>query len=177
MIPKTSRFELSPVGAAAKWFFALISVLPIAIALLILWNDADAMRELPGWALGLLIGLGPALLVAAAMAVRNPVVHLSTDGLKIRVSFIDKTWTLASMDRAGAKLVNLENSRDLRPKWKLWGAAMPGLSSGLFKLYNGEKAHVYLTDRSTVVFIPSQSGPILLSLQRPKDFLAALQGL
>jgi hypothetical protein len=53
---------------------------------------------------------------------------------------------------------------------------MPGLSSGLFKLYNGEKAHVYLTDRQKVVYIPTQNGPILLSLERPKDFLAALKG-
>lgn len=177
MNPKPRTFELSSVGASAKWIFALITLLPIAIALLILWNDGMAWREMPGWALGLLIGLGPALLVGAAMSVRNPTARLGPDGLKIRVSFVNKTWALASMDRAGAKLVNLENSKDLRPKWKLWGAAMPGLSSGIFKLHNGEKAHVYITDKTQVVYIPTGSGPILLSLQRPKDFIAALQGL
>lgn len=81
------------------------------------------------------------------------------------------------MDRDGAKLVNLENSKDLRPKWRLWGAAMPGLSSGLFKLYNGDKAHVYITDKSKIVYIPTQNGSILLSLVRPKEFLDTLQAM
>ncbi len=177
MNPKSRSFELSPIGANAKWFFILITLLPIAIALLILWNDATAFNELPGWALGLLIGLGPAILLVGAMGVRNPIAHLDSDGLKIKVSFINKTWTTASMDRNGAKLVNLENSKELRPKWRLWGAAMPGLSSGLFKLYNGDKAHVYITDKSKIVYIPTHNGTILLSMVRPKDFLDTLKAM
>jgi hypothetical protein len=175
--PKPRSFELAPIGAIAKWFFALITLLPIAIALLILWNDATTFNEMPGWALGLLIGLGPAILITAAMGVRNPIARLDPDGLKIRVTFVNKSWTLASMDRDGAKLLNLENSKDLRPKWRLWGAAMPGLSSGLFKLYNGDKAHVYITDKAKIVYIPTQNGPILLSLVRPKEFLETLQAM
>jgi hypothetical protein len=174
---RNREFELSPIGQAAKWFFALLMLLPIAIALMILWNEAAAFSELPGWALGLLIGLGPAVLLAAAMGVRNPKAELGKDGLRIRVSFINKRWALSELDGAGACLVNLDTRRELRPKWKLWGAAMPGLSSGLFKLYNGEKSHLYFTDRQKVVYVPTQSGPVLLSLERPGDFLAHLQGL
>lgn len=177
MKPKSAAFELCPVGASAKWIFALITLLPIAVALLILWNDAVAFGEMPGWALGLLIGLGPAILLAMAMGVRNPKAALDKDGLRIKVSFIDKRWALSELDRAGACLVNLDTRKELRPKWKLWGAAMPGLNSGLFKLYNGEKAHVYLTDRSKVVLIPTQNGQVLLSLVRPREFLETLRGL
>jgi len=176
MNDKHSReYELSPIGQGAKWFFALIMLLPIAIALMILWNEAAAFNELPGWIVGLLFGLGPAIILAAAMGVRNPKAELGKDGLCIRVSFINKRWALAELDSAGACLVNLDTRKELRPKWKLWGAAMPGLSSGLFKLYNGEKSHLYITDRQKVVYIPTQSGPVLLSLERPGDFLAALQ--
>lgn len=171
------EYALSPIGQAAKWFFALITLLPIGIALMILWNDAAAFSEMPGWALGLLIGLGPAILLSAAMGVRKPKVELGKDGLRIRVSFINKRWALAELDSAGACLVNLEARKELRPKWKLWGVAMPGLSSGLFKLYNGEKSHLYITERRNVLYIPTQSGPVLLSLERPGDFLATLQGL
>lgn len=177
MNAKPKTFELSPAGASSMVFIAVITLIPVTVVMLLLWNDAAAWRALPGWALGLLIGLGPALLVSAAVAVRNPSVQLGDDGLKIRASFVNKTWKPAVMDRAGAKLVNLESHAELRPKWKLWGAAMPGLSSGLFKLYNGEKAHVYITDKTKVVYIPTESGPVLLSLKRPKDFLTALQGL
>ena len=169
------EYELSPIGQGAKWFFALIMLLPIALALMILWNEAAAFSGLPGWALGLLIGLGPAIILAAAMGVRNPKAELGKDGLRIRVSFINKRWSLSELDSERACLVNLDTRKELRPKWKLWGAAMPGLSSGLFKLYNGEKSHLYTTDRQKVVYIPTQSGPVLLSLERPGDFLAALQ--
>ena len=178
MNDKRSReYALSPIGQAAKWFFALITLLPIGIALMILWNDAAAFSEMPGWALGLLIGLGPAILLTAAMGVRSPKAELGKDGLRIRVSFINKHWALAELDRVGACLVDLGARKELRPKWKLWGAAMPGLSSGLFKLYNGEKSHLYITDRQKVVYIPTKNGPVLLSLERPGDFLAHLQGL
>jgi hypothetical protein len=178
MNDKHSReYALSPVGQGAKWFFALIMLLPIAVALIILWNEAAAVNELPGWALGLLIGLGPAILLATAMGVRKPKAELGKDGLRIRVSFINKRWALSELDSDRACLVNLDTRKELRPKWKLWGAAMPGLSSGLFKLYNGDKSHLYITDRQKVVYIPTQSGPVLLSLERPGDFLAALQSL
>lgn len=174
---RSREYQLSPIGQAAKWFFALITLLPIAIALMILWNEHAALDELPGWLLGLLFGLGPAIILAAAMGVRNPKAELGKDGLRIKVSFINKRWTLSELDCARACLVNLDTRKDLRPKWKLWGAAMPGLSSGLFKLHNGEKSHLYLTDRQKVVYIPTQSGPVLLSLERPGEFLAALQSL
>lgn len=98
-------------------------------------------------------------------------------GLCLKVSFIDKRWALAEIDRPNAALVNLDSRSELRPKWKLWRAAMPGLSSGLFKLYNNRKAHVYIADRSKVVFVSTQNGPVLLSLERPREFLDALQAL
>lgn len=177
MTVKSRTFELVPAGASAMVFLAAITLIPLAVALLIVWNEAAEWREMPGWLVGLLIGLGPALLVYAAVAVRNPSVQLGADGLQIRARFINKTWKPAVIDRTGAKLINLESHAELRPRWKLWGAALPGLSSGLFKLRNGEKAHVYITDKTKVVYIPTESGPILLSLVRPKDFLATLQGL
>lgn len=170
-------YTLSPVGVSAKWFFAALTLLPILAIVLIWWGNPDEFAGMPLWLLGLLIGIGPAILIAAAMGVRNPQAKLGKDGLAIKVSFIDKQWAIGAIDRANAGLVNLEYRRELRPKWKLWGVAMPGLSSGLFKLHDGRKAHVYITDRSNVVYLPTQSGPVLLSLDHPREFLDALQAL
>ncbi|MFZ9935411.1 MAG: PH domain-containing protein [Arenimonas sp.] len=170
-------FALSPVGANTKLFFAGLILLPVILIAVIWWSNPDEFSEMPLWLLGLLLGIGPAILIAAAMGVRNPQAKLGKDGLSIKVSFIDKQWAISTIDRANAALVNLESRQELRPKWKLWGAAMPGLSSGLFKLYDGRKAHIYITDRSKVVYLPTQSGPVLLSLERPREFLDALQAL
>lgn len=174
---ESKSYELSPVGTNAKLFFAALILLPFILVAVIWWNNPTDFSEIPLWALGLLFGIGPAVLVAAAMGIRNPQAKLGKDGLRLKVSFIDKHWALADIDRANAMLVDLDSQSGLRPKWKLWGAAMPGLSSGLFKLYDGRKAHVYITDRSKVVFLPTQNGPVLLSLERPREFLDALQAL
>ena len=171
------NFELSPIGASAKWFFVVLTLLPALFVAFIWWGNPDEFSEMSLWLLGLLLGICPAVLVAAAMGVRNPQAELGMDGLSLKVSFIDKRWALNDIDRVNAALVNLESRQELRPKWKLWGAAMPGLSSGLFKLYDGRKAHIYITDRSKVVYLPTQSGPVLLSLERPREFLDALQAL
>lgn len=170
-------YTLSPAGASAKWFFAALTLLPVLVIALIWWGNPDEFSGMPLWLLGLLIGIAPAILLTAAMGVRNPQAKLGKDGLTIKVSFIDKHWAISAIDRSNAALVNLESRQELRPKWKLWGAAMPGLSSGLFKLHDGRKAHVYITDRSKVVYLPTQSGPVLLSLERPREFLDALQAL
>jgi hypothetical protein len=81
------------------------------------------------------------------------------------------------MDRSAVKIVNLESASELKPRWKLYGAAMPGLKSGLFKLKSGEKAHLYITDTNKVVYIPTRNGPILLSLENPTQFIDYLQSL
>lgn len=170
-------FTLSPVGTSARWFFAVMTLFPILVVALIWWSNPTEFTGIPLWLLGLIIGIGPAILIGAAMGVRNPQAKLGKEGLSIKVSFIDKHWAISAIDRSNAALVNLESRQELRPKWKLWGAAMPGLNSGLFKLYDGRKAHVYITDRSKVVYLPTQSGPVLLSLERPREFLDMLQAL
>ncbi len=176
MSPSKS-FELAPIGTAAKWFFAVAALLPSLFVGIIWWFNPEDFTKLPIWFLPLVLGIGPALLLFAAWGVRNPVATLGQSGLQLKVSFIRQHWSLAQIDRDGALKINLDNRKELRPKWKLWGAAMPGLSSGLFKLHNGEKAHVYLTDKTNVVYLPTQKGVVLLSLERPGDFLDTLKGL
>jgi len=173
----TKQFELAPIGTAAKWFFALAALLPNVIVGIIWWLNPEEFAKLPVWFLPLILGIGPALLLFGAWGARNPVATLGPSGLQLKVSFIRQTWSLAEINRDDAMKINLENRKELRPKWKLWGAAMPGLSSGLFKLHNGDKAHVYLTDKTKVVYLQTQKGVVLLSLERPGDFLDYLKGL
>lgn len=173
----SKSFQLSPVGSAVYLVIGLLTVFPIAIFMLIIWNEGSAFDNISGWLLGLIFGLGPAILIRLTLGVRNPKVTLDHSGLSIKVSFINKNWPLSELDGSHAKTIDLRNQKGLKPKWKLWGAAMPGLSTGTFKLYNGDKAHVYITDKSKIVYIPTQNGTILLSLVRPKEFLDTLQAM
>jgi hypothetical protein len=171
------EFMLSPAGPAAKWFFVGIAFLPILMLFVIWMANPSEFAQAPVWLWLLIVLIGPAILLLSMKGMRNPQAKLSSDGLKIRVSFVNKTWALSNMDRSAAKIVNLETSNELKPRWKLFGAAMPGLKSGLFKLKNGETAHIYLTTMQKIVYIPTHKGPVLLSLEKPTEFLEHLKTL
>jgi hypothetical protein len=60
---------------------------------------------------------------------------------------------------------------DYRPKWRYQWFSLPGFASGWFKLQNKEKALVFLTDRSRVVYIPtSENYSVLLSVGKPRNW-------
>jgi hypothetical protein len=66
----------------------------------------------------------------------------------------------------------LGRDRDHRLKWRTNGVGLPGFSSGWFKLRNGEKALVFVTDQSRVVRIPVRDGySIFMSVAEPERFV------
>ena len=65
---------------------------------------------------------------------------------------------------------------DYQPKWRTNGAGLPGYAAGWFKLRNKEKALVFLTDRSRVVYIPTNKDySVLLSVREAEEFADAIQ--
>jgi hypothetical protein len=55
------------------------------------------------------------------------------------------------------------------------GTGLPGYRAGWFRLRNGEKALLYLTDANRAVYIPTTAGyGVLFSPVDPEAFLAAL---
>ena len=55
---------------------------------------------------------------------------------------------------------------------------LPGYSEGWFRLVNGEKALLFVTDRSRVVYIPTKDGySILLSTSKPEELLKSMDEL
>ena len=124
-----------------------------------------------------MFGIAPVILIAVLFSSKNPNAVLGTDGLKVKASFINKTWPLAALQRDSIRMLNLDENDGLKPRWRILGVSLPGLNSGLFKLRNGEKAHIYITQKQKVVYIPTQKGSILLSLEKPREFIDTLQGL
>lgn len=170
-------FELSPPGRGPAIIFSTAMLLPLLVLAGIWAIDHQAFTAMPGWALGVIIGTAPVILLAGLFGNRRATAQLGTDGLRVQASFLKKQWPLAELDRRNARLLDLDANEAYRPRWKLFGAGLPGLSSGLFRLRNGESAHVYVTQRRKVVYIPAGKGAILLSMERAKEFIDTLQGL
>ena len=74
-----------------------------------------------------------------------------------------------------AKVADLAADPEHRPVLRTNGAGLPGYGSGWFKLANGEKALLFVTDRR-VVYLPTREGyAVLLSVADPEAFLEALR--
>jgi hypothetical protein len=77
-----------------------------------------------------------------------------------------------------ARRVDLGSQVELRPKWRRMGTGLPGYQAGWFRLRNGEKALLYLTDRTRAVYIPTTAGySLLLSPADPDRFLSQLRSV
>jgi len=77
---------------------------------------------------------------------------------------------------AEARLVDLGRDSGLRPRSRRLGTGLPGYAAGWFRLNNGERALVYLTRPTPVLYVPTTLGySLLLSPQDPESLLAALR--
>ena len=146
----TDTFPIIPASPRALW---VILVLLGGISLLLL-----------------------AVLSATLYGARASRFELSPTGLRLRGDFYGRLVPAAQLCGASARRVDLTAERDLRPTLRTFGTAVGGYSSGWFRLANGEKALLYLTDRRRVVYVPTAAGySVLLSVQEPDRFVARLR--
>lgn len=169
------QFELSAVSSKIYLFLAAIMLVPVLLIAVMWMLNPNEFSNTPPWLWPVVLLLGPIIIIISMKGLRNPQVILSSEFLMLKVSFINKKWPISELLCDQIRIVNLEKETELKPKWKLFGAAMPGLRSGYFRLKNKQNAHVYLTDFQKVVYIPTVKGPLLLSLQRPKEFMDYIQ--
>lgn len=72
--------------------------------------------------------------------------------------------------------INLHTNKDLSIQGRTNGIGLPGFSYGWFKLSNGEKSLLFVTDRSNIVYIPTTDGySLMLSVQDPATFSQAMR--
>jgi hypothetical protein len=96
--------------------------------------------------------------------------------LWIRGELHGRNIDMSSLKLATAKIVNLNEARELRPRWRTNGMGLPGYQTGWFKLTDGEKALLFVTDPTAVVYIPTGEGySLLMSVSDPPRFLASIR--
>jgi hypothetical protein len=99
---------------------------------------------------------------------------LSERGLEIRGTLYGRLVPASAL-LPGARLVDLRTNRQLAPRLRTNGIGLPGYRAGWFRLGNGEKALVFVTDPRRVVYVPTREGyALLLSPEQPERLLALL---
>ena len=117
-----------------------------------------------------------AALFYTAYASRHSRVEVHSNSLRLVGDFWGRTIPLSRLDLSAARVVDLDNAPELRPRRRTFGTGLPGYASGWFRLHNGEKALLYLSNRHRVVYLPTSAGyALLLSVDDPQSLIDALQ--
>jgi hypothetical protein len=127
--------------------------------------------------IAVLIG-GALLLVMSVRGAHASTFEIQPDGLRLSGDLYGRFVPRAQLVVDSARRVDLTREEGLRPKWRRMGTGLPGYQGGWFRLRNGEKALLYLTDRTRAVYIPTTAGySLLLSPADPDAFLSRLRTL
>ena len=95
-------------------------------------------------------------------AVNRRSVELSASELIIKTGLYSRTLSRGSLRVESAKVTSLFDDRSVAPRWRANGVRLPGFQAGWFRLVNGERALLLLTDPHTVTYLPTIEGFSLL---------------
>jgi len=106
----------------------------------------------------------------------NTSVRIDNDQLVMDTVLYGKKLPMAEIRRQEVEIIELHKGSLFEPKWRTNGLGMPGFQLGWFKLRNGEKALLAVTDRSRVVRIPTTNGySIMVSVRQPEMLVESLR--
>jgi|TARA_B100002003_G_C13849322_1_gene416383 uncharacterized membrane protein YbhN (UPF0104 family) len=140
-------FEITSASSTSLIFVALVSIFFI-----------------------LLIGL----FVFVGYSARNTKFEVTDQGLRIKGGIYGRFIHNEEIIGENVKIVDLNADLEYKPRIRTNGIGLPGYSEGWFKQKNKEKALLFVTDRSNVVYIPTkQDYSVLLSASDPEEFYQA----
>jgi len=141
-------FAIAPAGLKAAWLIILILIPVIGLLCLTLIGSRTARFE------------------------------VSAEGLRLRGDFYGRLVPADQLRGDLARRADFVAAPELQPRWRTLGTGLPGYQAGWFRLRSGEKALLYLTDRSRAVYIPTSAGySILLGPTDPDGFLSAVRSV
>jgi len=104
--------------------------------------------------------------------------EVSPAGLRVRGDLYGRLVPAETLRGSQIRAVDLRTERALAPVARTFGTGMPTYRSGWFRLANGEKALLYLTDPSRAVYAPTTAGwSVLVSTDRPSEIAERLRAV
>ncbi|HEX7769485.1 MAG TPA: PH domain-containing protein [Dokdonella sp.] len=173
--------ELStPLTRARAWLGMLAFGLPVALVACTLAMSGRIEPALANpvttWVLAFVVASSGVVWWWLARRIARVGVSLDRGQLHVDGGFGRGSFDLAGLAANGMREIEYTKLGDLRPVLRTWGIGMPGLSSGWFRLRNGDKALCILTERRKPCVLQARDGTrILLSLADPGALRAALE--
>jgi hypothetical protein len=95
---------------------------------------------------------------------KNTTININNEYLTIKTLFYGKKIPLDEINANGIKKLDLNKDTEYNIKIRTNGIGLPNYHLGWMRLNNGNKALVYLTDKSNVILIPTDEYDILISV-------------
>ena len=174
------EFELAPLSRTAQWFLPALWLAMVAVVFL-LQHEALLQRvpnnPVPPWL---------TMIFGSALIMVGPFILLQIRRIRIvdgqlavsAASLFNHKVAPGDLDLDRARIVDLDEHDDFKPRLRLWGFGLPGFSAGHFLLRNRARAYCLLTRREKVLVLPRRDGKfILLSPVKPQALLDRLREL
>ena len=171
--PPQASFTIPPIGTPAKIVLAALALTTLALAIVAL------LPPIPLW---VRLGVAASLLAVSGLlgyflygGLRGTAT-IGADAMRLNVPVYGRSIPMASIDRAGVRVITFGSNPHLRPRLRNNGMSVPGYHVGRYSLANGSQALVALTamDRE-VAYVPLVDGTaVLLSVADPKAFAKQL---
>jgi len=118
------------------------------------------------------------VLGVSLIGMRNARFEVSSAGLRLRGDLYGRIIPAVDLRGGSARLVDLNESTEYQTARRTVGTGLPGYRAGWFRLRNGEKALLYVTDPTRVVYIPTRAGySVMLSPRDPEALLNAVRAV
>ena len=142
-------FPMIPAAGKSLWFFAVIGLVPLAVLVVLIW---------------------------LAWSMQGARFTVSPEGLRLQGDLYGRLIPFHALKLDEAVVTDLNTDRDHQPTRRTMGTGLPGYSAGWFRLRNGAKALLYVTDRTRVARIPTTEGyTVMLSVDDPAAFIAEIR--
>lgn len=118
------------------------------------------------------------VLGASFMGMRAARFEVSAGGLRMVGDFCGRTIPVTDLRGGSARRVDLNEAWEYQPRRRTFGTGLPGYRAGWFRLRNGERALLYVTDPAKVVYVPTRAGySVMLTPRDPDGFLSAIRAV
>ena len=121
--------------------------------------------------IGIILILLIGLFAFISYSSRHVTFMVSDQGLRISKAMYGRFIPREQIAAEEIKVIDLNVDSQYKPKLRTNGIGLPGYAEGWFKLQNKEKALLFVTDRSSVVYIPTKKDySVLLSVKETDEF-------
>jgi hypothetical protein len=111
------------------------------------------------------------LTIGIMSSIKNTTLTLTEKELIIKSAFYGRKIPLENIIIDGIKEISLDEDTEYNLSFRTNGTALPQFKSGWFRLKDREKALVFITDKNSVVLIPTKDYLLLFSMDNIDEFI------